>query len=158
VTSRAQQVLDLYRGARVEDQLGYYEQRRSLFERAHGELLVLSAVLLGATSTVSGLAGVNISGKLVWAILAAVLPALSTLLAAYSGLFGFDRNAKLYADASRNLALLDQPGAGDEAPGDDAVAGYVQQAEDVFQKEQSQWGQLASERAAGSEPGAKAQT
>jgi hypothetical protein len=149
VSSRPAEVLDLYSTARLEDQRRYYERRRSEFERAHGELLILSAALLGATSTVSGLAGVDIRGKLVWAILAAILPALSTALAAYGGLFAFERHAKLYGDAVHNLGLIDAPelsGLTDERRAEEAVRAYVEQIEKVFETEQAQWGQLAAER------------
>lgn len=146
--SRAEQVLDFYRVARLEDQLGYYERRRAEFDRAHGELLVASAVLLGATSTVSALAGTEIPGKLVWAIFAVIFPVLSTALAAYGGLFLFERHAKIYGDAVRSLILLEEPDLSrrvDDHDAGEAVASYVQQVEDVFHNEQSQWGQLAAE-------------
>ena len=114
MSSRAEQVLQVYRAARLDDQLRYYEKRRAEYERAHGELLIASAVLLGLTSTASALAGIDIGGKIVWAILAAILPALSTALAAYGGLFAFDRQAKLVhrrraesAAARRARALTD---------------------------------------------------
>jgi hypothetical protein len=145
VSSRADQILAVYRSARVEDQIGFYEKRRGQFERAHGQLLVASAVLLGVTSTVSALAGASIEGKLVWAALAAILPAISTALVAYGALFGFDRYAKLYADAVRNLGLLEKPDLSRATDADDAVRRYVEQAEKVFRDEQAQWGQLASE-------------
>ena len=147
MSSRANQVLDLYRSARLEDQLRYYQNRRTQFERAHGQLLIASAVLLGATSTVSALAGAEIEGKLVWAVMAAILPILSTALVAYGALFAFDRHAKLYADAARNLGLLEEPDlshAGDEQA-QETVTNYVEQVEKVFRDEQAQWGQLASE-------------
>jgi SMODS and SLOG-associating 2TM effector domain 1 len=152
VSTRAEQVLQVYRAARFDDQLGYYERRRSEYERAHGQLLIASAVLLGMTSTASALAGVEIGGKIVWAILAAVLPALSTALAAYGGLFAFDRQAKLFTDAVRNLQLLEEPELSrmsDEQQADAALRQYVQQVEEVFGNEQAQWGQLGAEAAPG---------
>lgn len=146
MSTRPEQVLDMYGTSRIEDQRRYYERRRSEFDRAHGQLLLLSAVLLGATSTVSGLAGVDIGAKLVFAILAAVLPALSTALTAYGGLFAFERHAKLYGDAAHNLGIIDAP----EPAGlnEEAVRTYVEQIEKVFETEQAQWGQLAAERSA----------
>jgi hypothetical protein len=145
VSSRADQFLDLYRAARVHDQLRYYEKRRTQFERAYSQLLVASAVLLGVTSTVSALAGTNIAGKSVWAVLATILPALSTALVAYGALFAFDRHAKLYADAARNLSLLEEPDLTRAPDAEEAVTRYVEQVEKIFRDEQSQWGQLASE-------------
>jgi len=148
VSSRAEQVLQVYRAARLDDQLRYYGKRRAEYERAHGELLIASAVLLGLTSTASALAGIDIGGKIVWAILAAILPALSTALAAYGGLFAFDRQAKLFTDAVRNLRLLEEPELSqmrDEQQADTALRQYVQQVEEVFRSEQAQWGQLGAE-------------
>jgi hypothetical protein len=155
LSTRHAEILDLYSTARVEDQRRYYKKRRSEFERAHGELLVLSAVLLGATATVSGLTGVDIGGKLVWAVLAAVLPALATALTAYGSLFAFERHAKLYGDAVRNLELIAAPelsGLTAERKAEAAVRMYVEQVEKVFETEQAQWGQLAAERPASGKP------
>ncbi|MGZ4314452.1 MAG: SLATT domain-containing protein [Gaiellaceae bacterium] len=145
MSSRAAQVLAVYRAARVEDQIGFYKKRRGQFERAHGQLLIASAVLLGVTSTVSALAGASIEGKLVWAALATILPAISTALVAYGALFAFDRHAKLYADAVRNLGLLEEPDLSHATDADEAVRTYVEEVEKVLRDEQSQWGQLASE-------------
>ena len=148
VNSRAGEILDLYRAERLQDQLRYYDNRRAQFERAHGQLLVVSAVLLGATSTVSVLAGVEIRGKVVMAVLAAILPALATALAAYGALFAFDRHAKLYADAAWNLGRLEEPdvsNAVDDREAEEALTSFVEQVEKILRDEQSQWGQLAAE-------------
>jgi hypothetical protein len=157
VKSRADQILDLYRVARLQDQLRFYEKRRTQFDRAHGQLLVASAVVLGATSTVSALAGTQIKGKLIWAVLAAILPVLATALAGYGALFAFERLAKLYGDAVRNLGLLEEPDlsqAADDRAAHEALAKYVEQVEKVLRDEQSQWGQLASEpQREGARPG-----
>ena len=82
------------------------------------------------------------------AVLAAILPALATALAAYGALFAFDRHAKLYADAVRNLGGLEEPDlatAGDDREAEEALTRYVEQVEKIFRDEQSQWGQLAAE-------------
>jgi hypothetical protein len=153
VSSRAEQILELYRDERVQNQLRYYGSRRTQFDRAHGQLLIAAAVLLGATSTVSALSGTEIPGKVGWAALAAILPALATALAAYGALFAFERNAKLYGDAERNLGLLEEPdlslAAADQA--EEVVRAYVDQVETIFRDEQAQWGQLAAEPQAGSD-------
>jgi hypothetical protein len=148
VSSRAEQVLDVYRDARVRDQLAYYENRRTQFERAHGQLLIVSAVLLGATSTVSALAGASIQGSAAWAAAAAILPAISTALVAYGALFAFERYAKLYGDAAKNLSLLVEPDlakAADERGAEAAVRSYVEQSEKILGDEQAQWGQLTTQ-------------
>jgi SMODS and SLOG-associating 2TM effector domain 1 len=153
VSSRADQLLELYRDARVQDQLRYYGSRRTQFDRAHGQLLIASAVLLGATSTVAALSGTEIPGKVGWAALAAIIPAVATMLAAYGALFAFERNAKLYGDAERNLGLLEEPNVSlpDDDQAEEAVRKYVEQVEKILSDEQAQWGQLAAEPRAGSE-------
>lgn len=147
MTSREAQFLAVYRAARVDDQVRYYRGRREQFERAHGQILALSALLLGLSSTVALLAGVSVSGQEVFAILAAILPALSTALGAYGALYAFDRHTKLYTDAVRSLRRLEAPNLerakAEEAP--ELIAEYVGQVEQVFRTEQGQWGQLASE-------------
>ena len=62
-------------------------------------------------------------------------------------LFGFDRHAKFYADAARNLGLLEEPDLSHAGDGQakEAVTSYVEQVEQVFRDEQAQWGQLANE-------------
>jgi hypothetical protein len=45
----------------------------------------------------------------VWAVLAAVLPALTTALAAFAGLYAFERIGKLYGDAAKNLRRVEAP-------------------------------------------------
>jgi hypothetical protein len=59
-----------------------------------------------------GVAGVLSSadafgGRDAWALLAAAAPALATALAAYDALFGFERNAEIFADASAALRLAE---------------------------------------------------
>lgn len=157
MSSRADQILELYQVERLRDQLRFYENRRTQFERAHSQLLVAAAVLLGATSTASALAGTEIPGKLGWAVLAAILPAFATTLTAYGSLFAFVRHAKLYGDAERNLRLLERPNlslAADDDEADEAVTKYVEQVEKILRDEQAQWGQLANEP----EPGAQTST
>ena len=97
------------------------------------------------SAAVGFIAGLDVTGKLVWAILAAILPAVTTVLSAYEGLYAFERIAKLYRDAARNLRRVEAPDlsrAVDEAA---AVARYVDEVERVFTNERGQWGQLAVE-------------
>jgi hypothetical protein len=91
------------------------------------------------------IAGLDVPGKLVWAILAAVLPAITTALAAYEGLYAFARVSKLYADAARNLRLLEAPRLAGTAEDQAAITAYVAQVEEIFRRERSQWGQLSIE-------------
>jgi SMODS and SLOG-associating 2TM effector domain 1 len=142
MSSREEQFLEVYRLARVEDQRGYHEQAATTAEAAHRQLMLITAIVFGVSAAVAVLAGLDISGKLVWAVLAAVLPATTTVLAAYNGLYAFERVTKLSRDAARNLRRVQPPriGHGDALS---AVSGYVTDVERILEKERGQWGQLA---------------
>lgn len=145
MSSREEQFIELYRQARVEDQRAYYERNAATFQAAHQQLLLASAIVFGVSGAVALVAGIDVPGKLVWAILAAVLPAITTVLAAYGGLFAFERVAKLYSDAGRNLRRVQQPGPSDTPSAQAALARYVADVERIFEQERGQWGQLAVE-------------
>jgi SMODS and SLOG-associating 2TM effector domain 1 len=145
VTTREQQFVEVYRTARVEDQRRYYERAASGFEAAHRQLLLGSAVLFGISGTVAILSGLEIPGKLVWATLAAVLPAITTAIAAYEGLFAFQRVAKVFRDAARNVRRIQPPAVEDTAAAQAALEAYVAEVEQVFERERGQWGQLGAE-------------
>jgi hypothetical protein len=143
MSSRQEQFLEVYRSARVEDQRGYHEDTVARAEAAHRQLLLITAVVFGVSAAVAILAGLDISGKLVWAVLAAVLPATTTVLTAYSGLYAFERVAKLSRDAARNLRRVQPPRT---ARGEQStVSDYVLDVERILEKERGQWGQLAVE-------------
>jgi hypothetical protein len=141
-TERDRQFAQLYRDARVEDQRRYYEGKAAQNEAAHRQLLLVSSVLFGLSSTVALVAGIDMEGKKAWAILAAVLPALTTAVTAYAGLFSFERVAKLYRDAARNLRRVAPPGFDGGADAREAVVAYVDAIERIFEQERGQWGQL----------------
>jgi hypothetical protein len=147
VSERARQFVEVYRAARVENQRDYYARRAKESEAAHRQLLLVSSLVFGVAGGVGLLSGLDIPGKLVWAILAAILPAITTALAAYQGLYAFERIAKLYGDAARNLRLVETPNLSDPAEAPAAVAAYVTQVEAIFKRERGQWGQLATEEA-----------
>jgi hypothetical protein len=149
VSAREEQFAAICGRARVDDQRAYYEARSQAFERAHRQLLLVSAVVFGLAAATGLLAGLDVPGKVVFAIVAAVLPSISTALAAYEGLYAFQRVAKLYRDAARNLRRVDPPAAF-EAP---AVGEYVAKVEHVFTSERGQWGQLAVETASEQQKG-----
>jgi hypothetical protein len=144
VNERDREFVELYRRARVEDQRAYYDRTAGRFEGAHRQLLLASAVLFGVSGSVALIAGIDVPGKVVWAIFAAVLPAATTAIAAYEGLFAFERVAKLYRDAARNLRRVTPPIVGDTSA-DAAVSAYVAEVERIFERERGQWGQLATE-------------
>jgi SMODS and SLOG-associating 2TM effector domain 1 len=147
MSGRAQQFVDVYRAARVEDQRNYYLRRAKEFEAAQRQLLLVSSLVFGTSGAVGLIAGLEFPGKLFWAILAAILPAITTALAAYQGLYAFERIAKLYGDAARNLRLVSSPRLSDSADESAAVDAYVNQVEAIFRRERGQWGQLVAEEA-----------
>jgi hypothetical protein len=144
MTERERQFVELYRRARVADQWNYYEGKAREFEGAHRELLLGSAILFGLSSTVALVSGIEVPGKIVWAVLAAVLPAVTTAIAAYEGLFAFQRVAKLYRDAARNLRRTHPPIVDDTDTAQAAVDAYVLEVERIFERERGQWGQLGA--------------
>lgn len=141
---------ELYQAERFEDQFSYYTRTREEFERAKTEAIVGSILLI----FLSGLAGIAASSvtthwlKLVFLLLAAVLPICSTILAGYSALYGFEHQAKLFQDTINALlrarALAPRPDqALPEIEFTRLLNEYVKEVEKTFQKEQGQWGQLA---------------
>lgn len=142
---RQEQFLEVYRVARVDDQRCYHERAAARAAAAHQQILLVTAIVSGVTGAVALLAGLDISGKLVWAVLAAVLPATTTVLFAYNGLYAFERVAKLSRDAGRNLRRVQPPRLGPADP-QAAVSGYVGDIERILEKERGQWGQLAVEQ------------
>jgi hypothetical protein len=140
--------LELYARCRHEDQLRYYTGRARIYERSVSQLGVCSAVVLVAGSTTAALAGKGVAHAQLWAILAAVLPALVTVVSAYGALFGFEQQAKLYSDAAKALQRLKRevPDLTDADDPDEALRSYVERVETVFRREQAQWGQFVSEQ------------
>ena len=147
MSERSQQALVLYREARVQDQLGYYGAAASEYERANAQGLAVGALLLSVTVLAAALAGLDIAGKSAWAVVAVVVPAISTALAAYEALFGFERIGKLYGDAARSIRRLREPDLAavrDDTAADAEVAAYAAAVETIFRNEQAQWGQLTA--------------
>jgi SMODS and SLOG-associating 2TM effector domain 1 len=148
MTQDRQRRLELYARCRHEDQLSYYTGRARTYERALAQLGVCSAVVLVAGSTTAALAGKGVAHAQLWAILAAVLPALVTVVTAYGALFAFEQQAKLYGDAAKALQRLkrDAPDLAHADDPDESLRSYVEQVETVFRREQAQWGQFVSEQ------------
>jgi len=147
VSSRVEQFAEVYRQERVGDQRAFYEDRAATFQAAHRQLVLVSAVVLGISATIGLLAGLDIPGKLILAIGAAILPAATTVISAYEGVYGFERVAKLYRDAARNLRLVEPPELADGASAHEAMSAYVADVERILKSEGGQWGQLALETA-----------
>lgn len=142
MSEREHELLALYAERRLRDQLGYYQERRDEYQRASGQLALLTAALVA----LGGVAGVlSAAGALgdpgTWAVLAAAAPALATALAAYDALFGFERDAKIYGDASAALRLAEIRGPDADDPA--SIRAWIEQVEGILQREQGQWGQLS---------------
>src|SRR5262245_1101947 len=134
--------LEIYQLCRIEDQLEYYGNRSDEYDRAISQLgSVLAAVLaLGAAS--AALAGASVGAHAVWAVMAAVLPAFATTLAAYGALYAFEHQAKIYTDAVKALRRIDRQPPDLAGAADPARAGRasVARADDIFRREQGQRG------------------
>ena len=152
MSSRQEQFLEVYRLARMEDQRRYHEHAAARAEAAYRQLLLITAIVFGVAGGVAILSGLDISGKLVLAVLAAVLPAATTVLSAYNGLYAFERVSKLSRDAARNLRRIQPPRIA-HADAQSVVSGYVLDVERILEKERGQWGQLAVEPQAKQEEG-----
>lgn len=142
---RAAELHAFYLEHRVRDQLRFYEDRRNLFDRAARQAMTVGAVLLGVATLAGGLAGTGLGPSWLWPVLAAVLPAAAAAMTAYSAVYAFEQQSKIYADAlraaraaaRRTLAEPGTPGLTDEATGQ-----WVQRTESVFHQEHGQWGQV----------------
>jgi hypothetical protein len=150
VSQRSRELLAFYRKQRITDQLGFYTSRQEQFERATGQALAISATLLGFATAASALAGTALGWAKVWSALAAILPAMSTALAAYLALYAFEQQSKVYGDAARALQVAsrttpDPSSDRDQGPSDENVTEFVRRVEEALRQEQAQWGQLTSQ-------------
>ncbi|HEX4206539.1 MAG TPA: SLATT domain-containing protein [Ktedonobacteraceae bacterium] len=144
------QFFKLYQAERFEDQLGYYKRTREEFDRAKTETVIGSVTLLFLTGA-AGLAAPLTTLpwlKLLFLLVAAISPIFSTTLAAYSALYGFEHQAKLYQDTVNNLlhARALSPTVEQNLTETEfarLLNEYVQEVEKTIRKEQGQWGQLA---------------
>jgi hypothetical protein len=138
VSDRVEELRRFYGEHRIEDQLRFYTDRRSLFDRA--------TVLGGAATVVAVLAGTGTGSW--WTVLATVLPAAVTAVTAYSTLYAFEQQSKIYGDAARAVRAarhhVPAPGAPARSAEQEA-AEWVARVEAVFRQEQAQWGQLTSQ-------------
>lgn len=149
MSERNKEFLRFYEEHRIKDQLGFYTGRLDQFDRATGQGLFISATILGFASGAGALAGTTLGWANGWAAVAAILSAISTALAAYTALYAFDQQSKIYGDAVRAVraaarSMPDPDAAPDGPPGQD-VAGLAERVEQVLRQEQAQWGQLTSQ-------------
>ncbi|TMC18379.1 MAG: SLATT domain-containing protein [Chloroflexi bacterium] len=145
-----QQFLELYRKFRYEDQLVYYLNRRGEFSKAQAQAFYIIMGLLAIVVVAGTIASFDVPPWLKWTCLlaAAICPVLSTAFTAYSALYGFEQQAKLYQDTIRNLqqarVLMPDVQRGlSQTDFANQLDNYVQEIESTFLKEQSQWGQFA---------------
>ena len=139
--------LEVYRLCRIDDQLKFYGDRRHEYESAISQLGAVSGLVLALGAASAALAGASVGAHEIWAIMAAVLPATATAVAAYGALYAFEQQAKIYADAVKALRRIDRepPDLNEATDPATAVREYVERAEEIFRREQGQWGQLISE-------------
>jgi hypothetical protein len=149
VTDRASEFHRLYGELRIRDQIAYYQARRDEYRDAHRQaivvrntFLILAAVAGAATQLFDGAPRAGI------AVAAAVCAALAGVITAFGALIGFPRLGKLYDDALHNLAEAEIDwDALDPHTGD--VPGGIDRVEEIFRKENGQWGQLVVQAESG---------
>ena len=152
MSERSSELRQFYQAQRINDQVGYYTRRKDEFERATGQALAISAMLLGFSSAAGALAGTAVAWAKGWSALAAILPAVSTALAAYIALYAFEQQSKIYGDARRAVQAASRPlpdltppqGQGGPTP-EENIAELVKRVEGALRQEQGQWGQLTSQ-------------
>lgn len=146
MSERDTEFLTLYQQCRLKHQQDFYTHRYREFDAAHAQATYVTAGLLVLSAAAAALASANVGGqRALLGVLAVLFPALSTALAAYRGLYAFDRHSKLYRDAAHALMLAAVDAPGPEAANPETITTYVNQVESILRKEQGQWGQLARE-------------
>lgn len=145
MTTREEQFLALYRAKRFEDQRNWYAARIEEYRRAHDQVVTVSGIALFGASAAGLVAASPAGSRVWWALTAAGLAALATLVDAYGQLIGYQQNAKVYRDALAALGALhrDAPWLATDDPAAPSTEEFVSAAEAVLQREISQWGQLA---------------
>src|SRR5947208_11714446 len=101
------QFFTLYQKYRYEHQSDWYNRRRAEFENARTQAIWFNIILLGLTALAGILAAISsipLGLKVTCLLLAAILPVLSTAIAAYNTLYGFEQQAKLYQDTVNGLS------------------------------------------------------
>ncbi|HET7486942.1 MAG TPA: SLATT domain-containing protein [Acidimicrobiales bacterium] len=137
MSARDDELRAFYTKYRIDDQLSFYTARRAECDRAAGQALAVSAVLLSLSSAASALGGVSSGWTTWWTALAAILPAASAAVAGYTQLYAFEKQAKLDGDAVRAVT------AAARASGPSFTT-IVERTEAAFRQEHAQWGQLTS--------------
>ncbi len=143
----SRQFLEVYQNYRHQDQLDYYTRRVKEYTNAQREAIWFSIGFVFLTALAGALEGLTSDWlQTTLLIIAAISPILSTTLAGYTALHGFTQQAKLYRDARNNLKHIHMPAFKPdqaESISDAVINEYVEQVEEVLQKERGFWGQLA---------------
>ena len=147
MSDRDEQFLELYRDGRVRDQLTYYDARVAEYEKAHSQVVTISATFAALAAFAGVLAAGDVAGRRpLWAALAVAFPALATAFTAYDALYAFQHQARLFQDAAQ---LLDGARAAEpdvaEAADERARGQYVATVENILVTESGHWGQLISD-------------
>lgn len=143
------QFQELYHRHRYEHQLSFYKKRQGEFTKAQTQAIVISIGLMFLVSLAGAFESVDVSWlRLTCLLAAAICPVLSTAFAAYSALYAFEQQAKLYQDTIINLErarvlLPDVKQGQSEAAFGTQLDKFVDEVENTFLVEQGQWGQLA---------------
>jgi hypothetical protein len=141
MTDRTTEFHALYGELRIADQKRFYADRRDEYRRANQQAIVMRNTLLIA-AVLAGVAGQFTEGsaRAVVSIAAAVCAAFAGVVTAFGALIGFPRLGKLYSDAWVNLAEAEIDWEVLDPHGD--LAGGLDRVEEIFRKENGQWGQL----------------
>jgi hypothetical protein len=147
MNDQQKQFLSLYRDFRHKDQAKFYRMRSEEFEKAHSQAVYVAAALMALTAIISYLTAANMIEAKWAAVLAVSLPAISAALTAYNGLYSFESQSMLYRDALNALSEAEaiEYDAEQATDAEAEITAYVNQVEEIFRKEQGQWGQLISE-------------
>lgn len=163
LTPQQKQFLEFYETYRRGAQSKWYRNRYETYEAAHRQSVTLTTLVLFLSSAASILSVEWESPRiwpgvtLYWPVVAAVLTATGTAIAAYRSLYGFQENSRVFRDADNSLAavLADSPVECENCP-EAAIrspADYIPRVEEIFRREQSQWGQLVAQIRAVTVPG-----
>lgn len=109
MSERNLELLHYYKHNRIDDQLAFYSHRRSQSQRASGQTLILSGMLLGVAAVTTVLAATHLEWDALWSILAIILPAASSAFVAYAALFDFDQQARIFGNAGMAIQAASRP-------------------------------------------------
>lgn len=147
---REREFLSFYQHYRYNEQMGWYRGRVTEFKKAQTQARKGGIGLMVIVTLASGLASFSPGSLLrpISLIIAAICLILYTALAAYTALYAFEQQAKLYEDTTYTLAEAHttspdlQEGLSEEDFAEQ-LHEYVDKVENTYLVEQGQWGQLA---------------